>query len=80
MNCKKDYMAFDHRDTSKLGKKDMDRCSQEENIFRMAVATWTNIPKWVTLDFVFHWTHKGNYELDRLFPSLLCPAAELDDE
>lgn len=33
-------MAFDHRDTAKLEKTDVDRYSQEKNLFRMAVATW----------------------------------------
>lgn len=40
MNCKKKYMAFHCRETSKVEKKDMERYSQEENLFRMAVATW----------------------------------------
>lgn len=40
MNGKKDYMAFDHRETSKWDKEDVDKGSQEENLFRGPVATW----------------------------------------
>lgn len=56
MNCKKDTV-FDHRETSKLEKKAMDRCFPGGKPFQICSGRLDldqHIPRCVTLGLVFH--------------------------